>query len=250
LPHVVRDHVDEGTDSPATVEAVASTAEVLESRPYPGRGCLAVRTTSGTLCFVYFLTGRSDASRNRVLVRLGNGDVAVQDRSSGADRDPLRHYIAAASRGPWVVVGNGDHVTQIADALAQGADLLTAWSTHTYEPDHPIYTTRICLALNTAAVNGGPLISYARRSARPGHPPDRVIWSLDQLANGAGSLMTTYDSTAADVHASATPQDIRTTSDSVAGVLDEVWSALDPSLRVAAFAFDPSDAAATFTTRQ
>jgi hypothetical protein len=52
------------------------------------------------------------------------------------------------------------------------------------------------------------------------------------------------------VHASATPQDIRTTSDSITGVLDEVWSALDPTLRVAAFAFDPTDADATLTTRQ
>jgi IMP cyclohydrolase len=229
---------------------MASTAEVLESRPYPGRGCLAVRTTSGTLCFVYFLTGRSDGSRNRVLVRLGNGDVAVQDRSSSADRDPLRHYIAAASRGPWVVVGNGDQVVPIADALAQGADLLTAWSTHTYEPDAPIYTTRICLALNTAAVGGGPVIGYARRSARPEHAPDRVIWSLGNVADGSGSLMTTYDSTASDVRASGVPRDIRTNAGSITGVLDEVWSALDPTLRVAAFAFDPSDADATFTIRQ
>ena len=205
---------------------------------------------SGRLCFVYFLTGRSGASRNRVLVRLGNGDLAVQDRSSAADRDPLRHYIAAASRGPWVVVGNGDHVVPIADALAHGADLLTAWSTHTYEPDPPIYTTRICVAFNIAAVNSGPVIGYTRRSARPDHAPDRVIWSLGHVADGSGSLMTTYDSTAAEVRASSTPQDIETTSDTITGVLDEVWSALDPTLRVAAFAFDPSDADATFTTRQ
>ena len=47
--------------------------EVLESRPYPGRGCLATRTTTGLLCFVYFLTGRSPASRNRKLTVLDNG---------------------------------------------------------------------------------------------------------------------------------------------------------------------------------
>lgn len=163
---------------------MVSTAEVLRSRPYPGRGCLAARTTSGTLCFVYFLTGRSDASRNRRLVKLANGDVAVHGGSVGADRDPLRHYIAAASRGRWVAVGNGDHVAAIADRLARGADPLTAWSTHTYEPDHPIYTPRIFLALNTAVVDQGPLLGYARRSARPDHAPDRVIWSLGQVAAG------------------------------------------------------------------
>lgn len=32
-------------------------------------------------------------------------------------------------------------------------------------------------------------------------------------------------------------------------ILDEVWSALAPALRVAALALDPSDADATFTTR-
>jgi IMP cyclohydrolase-like protein len=227
---------------------MASTAEAIESRPYPGRGCLVARTTSGTLCFVYFLTGRSEASRNRVLVKLGNGDVAVQDRTAGADRDPLRHYVAAASRGPWVVVGNGDQVTPIADALAQGTDPLTAWSMHTYEPDRPIYTSRICLALNTAALDGAPLIGYARRSARPDHAPDRLVWSLGHVAVGSGSVMTTYDSTALDVRLSSFPQDIRTTSDGIAGILDEVWSALDPTLRIAAFALDPTDADATLST--
>jgi IMP cyclohydrolase len=242
--------VDERTDLARYRRGVASTPEILQSRPYPGRGFLAARTISGTLCFVYFLTGRSEASRNRNLVKLANGDVAVQDSSSGMGRDPLRHYIAAASRGPWVVVGNGDHVAPIADALAQGADLLTAWSTHSYEPDRPIYTSRICLALNTAALDGGPLIGYARRSGRSDHAPDRVIWSLGHVADGSGSLMTTYDSTAQDVRLSSMPQDIQTTADSIPGLLDEVWSALDPTLRVAAFALDPTDAEATFTARQ
>lgn len=62
--------------------------------------------------------------------------------------------------------------------------------------------------------------------------------------------MTTYSSTALDVRQSATPEDVWTTSNNPTGVLDEVWCALDPTLRVAAFAFDPTDADATLVIRQ
>lgn len=86
---------------------------VLQTRAYPGRGCLAARTSEGELVFVYFVTGRSRASKNRVLSATPSGDITVRDRGD-AQHDALRHYCAAASRGAWTVVGNGDQVEPIA----------------------------------------------------------------------------------------------------------------------------------------
>lgn len=114
-------------------------AEVLAARPYPGRGLVLGRLASGAEFCAYFLTGRSAASRARRL-EVGNGtDVAVVDTSDGP-HDDLRHYLAVARRGPWLVASNGHQVETLADRLAAGTPVLTAWAEHTYEPDPPIFT--------------------------------------------------------------------------------------------------------------
>jgi IMP cyclohydrolase-like protein len=98
-----------------------TVSQTLESRPYPGRGCLAARSGNSRLSLVYILTGRSAASRNRKLIILDNGDVAVRDTAGTALRhDLLRHYVAAARRRDWLVIGNGDQVVPRDESLASG----------------------------------------------------------------------------------------------------------------------------------
>jgi hypothetical protein len=122
---------------------VTSLKELLGTRPYPGRGLAVAKTRQGALQVVYFLTGRSDASRSRAIAILPNGDVAVQDTTSTSCHDALRHYVAVARRQNWLVVGNGDQVVPLAEDLAGGTSITAAWSRHSNEPDPPIYTSRI-----------------------------------------------------------------------------------------------------------
>jgi IMP cyclohydrolase len=223
---------------------VTSVSELLQSRPYPGRGVLAARTAAGKRCLVYFLTGRSPASREREIVVLDDGDVAVRSTGGGQPADALRHYVAAARRGQVIVVGNGSQVVPVAEALAAGAAPLDAWAEHSYEPDQPIFTPRIWVTTTTQP--GGPcLIGYATRSGRAGGDADRVIWAPGELAPGDGTVMSTYDGSAASVRTARLPQDVRTGAGSVDELLAEVWFALDPDLRVAAMAVDPDDFAGT-----
>src|SRR5690349_4461561 len=105
--------------------------EALHSRPYPGRGVLLGRLSTGTRVGAYFLTGRSESSRARRLVLRGGGDVEVAD-TSGGPHDALRHYLAIVERGPWLVFGNGDQVEPLATALAAGSSVPRAWAAHTY----------------------------------------------------------------------------------------------------------------------
>ncbi|MGO9901894.1 MAG: IMP cyclohydrolase [Solirubrobacteraceae bacterium] len=217
-----------------------TTAAALQSRSYPGRGLIAARTLAGSRCLLYFLTGRSASSRQRRLAVLAHGDVAVQGIEPGGQFDPLRHYVAAARRRPWVVVGNGAQVVPIAESLAGGIDALSAWRQHSYEPDGPIFTPRIWVATTAGATDC--LIGYALRADRGGDATDRVVWSVDDLQPGRGVLMSTYDGTPEAVHNARTPVDIETAAATATQLLDEVFAALDPDLRVAAFAIDPDDA--------
>jgi hypothetical protein len=92
------------------------TMDVLLRDGYPGRGCLAVRTTAGTLAFAYFLTGRSAASRLRRLRATRSGDIAVESTTSEA-HDALRHYLAAVRCGEWTIIGISIPATTIDDLL-------------------------------------------------------------------------------------------------------------------------------------
>lgn len=222
---------------------MASLAEVLQSRPYPGRGVIAARTVDGGRCLAYFLTGRSPASREREIAVLPDGDIAVRGTSTSGSADALRHYVAGAQRGEVVIVGNGSQVVPIAEALAGGADPLAASAQHTYEPDGPIFTPRIWVSTTTDPA-APVLIGYAARSDRGGDV-DRVVWAPGELAPGDGILMSTYDASAAHVRTARVPQDLHTDAATPGQLLQEMYGALDRDLRVAALALDPGDFAGT-----
>ena len=212
--------------------------EVLTSRPYPGRGVLAVRTLDGSCCFVYFLTGRSEASRRRRLVVLDQGDIAVEDSSSQGVSDPLRHYVAAVTRGNIVVVGNGSHVTPLAEALHDGISPVEAFAPHTYEPDDPVFTPRIWAAA-TPTEGARLLLGSVARGNRPDGEPDHALWSVGPLAAGSGMLLSTYDGDQQTLRSAHLPLDVATNARDMTEVLAELWSALDHNVRVAALAVDP-----------
>jgi IMP cyclohydrolase len=210
--------------------------EVLVTRTYPGRGCLVARTQTGLLAFAYFLTGRSDASRARAVTVLERGDIVIRSTVGSSD-DPLRHYAAAARRGRWTVVGNGDQVEAIADALAAGGSITGSAAEHSFEPDGPIFTSRIWLARE----EGGNVshLGVAQRCKRANGAPNRVIWTVDDLAPGDGVLMSTYDGTPGHVTRTTRPVDVTTEAANPSELVAEIWRTLAPELRVGTFAILP-----------
>lgn len=219
----------------------------MATRPYPGRGCLAARTRDGELSFLYFLTGRSAASRNRHIERTSTGDVRIVDSDADSRNDVLRHYVAAARRGDWFVIGNGDQVEPLAAALAAGQSPAAAGMHHTFEPDPPIFTQRIWLALRLTDADPACLFGFAQRAADDG-ATNRLTLSVGAIARGRAVLMTTYDGTADSPHTTPFPSHVTVDSASRRELLDVVWAALDPAVRIAAFAVDPQDVASTIRT--
>jgi IMP cyclohydrolase len=220
-----------------TLLRMTELSAALLARPYPGRGCIVARSASGRLSLAYFLTGRSEASRNRQLRVTGPNEVAVID-ADGGPHDVLRHYVSVARRGSWTVVGNGDQVEPIADALAAGAEPVAAWSHHTYEPDPPIYTPRIWVAIDGSSREETTLFGYARRSGRPDGSANRVVWSPESFDASSGALMTTYDGSVTDVETSPAPVDVTASFTTPQQLLASVWESLVPAVRVAALAFE------------
>lgn len=218
--------------------------ELLATRPYPGRGCIAARTNDGELSFLYFLSGRSAASRNRRIEVSSSGDVAVVGVDVG--QDALRHYVAAARRGDWFVIGNGDQVEPLVSSLAAGVSPSDAAAMHTFEPDPPIFTQRIWLATRLTADAPTVLFGFAQSADEAGTATNHLTLSVGAIATGRAVVMTTYDGTADHPRTTAFPAHVTVDSADRRDLLNDLWNTLDPDVRVAAFAVDPFDAVATF----
>ncbi|MFC8426356.1 IMP cyclohydrolase [Streptomyces sp. NPDC057236] len=211
----------------------------LSGNRYPGRGILYARIRSGAHVVAYFLTGRSPASRERTL-HIAGDDLVVAP-SAAAGHDPLRHYTAAENAGDWLVVGNGEQVTQVADRVRAGAPAQLALGDLEYEPDPPIHTSRVTALVSRDGGRVG-VLGAARRSRGGGRAAaDVMTLTVRDLAPGDAVLLTTYDSDGDSVATAAPYVECGIAAEHADGLLDEIWAALNPKLRIAAAVLDPAE---------
>jgi IMP cyclohydrolase len=197
--------------------------QALANSPYPGRGLLVGRTDYG-LVALYWVTGRSEASRQRQFVPRGT-ELHIE-ASSGVEDDPLRHYQAAGIFGRHLVVGNGRHVAEIGVGLADrpAQELLESLDP---EPDPPVFTPRIAAVVDLmadAATCGSAVRTFAGSTEHP-------MLSTDEFPLGAGILLVTYRGAVAEPSGWAIPTWIEL-APSLEEQVEATWSALDPELRV------------------
>jgi len=207
-------------------------ARVLAQNAYPGRGILCARTVDGSVVGGYFVTGRSQASREREIHPTDTGELAVVARGD-AGFDPLRHYIAATASPDWLVFGNGEQVSTVAARLARAEQPSAALDDLEHEPDAPIYTDRIT-AIMQRPLGHLAVLGVARRSSAARRASNIITMTVRALEPGEAVLLTTYRS---DGQAIAGGQPFIETSCAARNggeLLDEIWSALDPAYRVAA----------------
>ena len=208
----------------------------LQRNDYPGRGLVLARTPADGVCVIYFMTGRSAASRDRLLVRVGDS-VYARSRSTRA-HDPLRHYRAVAVGPEWCVIGNGDQVDTVVANL-ESMHPSEAMQGIEYEPDPPLRTPRITLV--APRQTGAPLyVSAARASILAPEVTHLSCLTVGNLPEGCGVLTTTYDGTGPEIDTSRPPLEFSTDVGSASELLTAVWESLPADLRVAAIAVQPT----------
>jgi len=149
---------------------------------YSGRGLIAGRSADGESWLqIYWISGRSDNSRNRVLVEEeGQIRTMIADRSKQVD-GTYTLYTALCSVEGAHIVGNGDQVTTVAEALSAGGSFEQALRTCSVENDPPIWTPRI-----TAILSGDEL--RLCKIAKNGH----AFFEAAPLEPGNGLCLQTY----------------------------------------------------------
>lgn len=181
---------------------------------------MAYRDERAVQWWLYFLTGRSNASRDRQL-RYSVDRLVVQ-ATDAAEVDDLRHYACTRSSALGVVVGNGDHV----DVLASAQEVGHVIEEIDPEPDPPIYTPRIA-----AVMSDGGVATELVAVRRLGHQVDRQVEQVT-LGAGQGVVLHTYSGTARNIQIDAVARSFEAEVE-VARLASTIWAGLEPGLRVA-----------------
>ncbi len=207
-------------------------ATALGRNEYPGRivGCACL--PNGEIVAFYAVTGRSPVSLDRQLVHTDDGNLTMVSISDSA-HDSLRHYVAVASDDRWIVVGNGEHVSEVSNLLASGDMPAHTVEGLEYEPDPPIYTPRItvlCDRQNPRNV----VLATARRSSRDRKPSDVTVTSTRGLAPGDVTYLTTYQTLDGVVTTQGIYLEAHHSESDASSLLHNIWNALPKSFRVAA----------------
>ena len=158
------------------------TIEGFPSDRYTGRGLIVGRSPDGeNWRQLYWVSGRSENSRNRVLAETdGEIQTVTADRSLQVD-GTFTLYTALCSVDGAHIVGNGDQVATVARALGTGGSFDEALLSREVEKDPPIWTPRITAVLRGDSVR----ISRVDRSSH-------AFFESASLGPGDGICIHTY----------------------------------------------------------
>lgn len=209
-----------------------STNQCGDLPPYPGRGLLVGRLLTGELIVLYYITGRSKASKERTL--RDDGDTVSIIPYLSDNSDPLRHYTAVIRCGAMTTVGNGDHVSQISSMMAAGESFCSIIGRLSHEPDAPIYTPRLAAIVRSEA-SGGHCIEVGTAKRGAGGIIERRWVGVEDVPLGTALATRTYDSDGDSIAPNAQPEWV-TLEPTLEATADAVWVGLDSRFRVVVWA--------------
>lgn len=204
---------------------------LLGLNPYPGRGFVVGLDVGGTHAIqIYWLTGRSENSRNRILKIDSWGRVFTDAHDTSKVTDPsLIIYDAMLERGHVFAVSNG-HQTRDAAAVVDGRALSQALEPWTYEPDAPNFTPRITSVMRL----GSPVryeIAITRRSMLSEAREDVLYRYVAH--KGFGHCVTTYAGDGNPLPAFRGDPMLMPLKGSMSALANTYWDALNKQNRVA-----------------
>ena len=216
--------------------AQANVAQ-LRQNPYPGRGIVTGMSPDGRhMVQVYWLMGRSENSRNRVLVEEPEG-IRTQAFDPAKLVDPsLIIYWPARQLGQLFFVTNGDQTDTLHTLMAAGTSFEDALMTREFEPDAPNFTPRISGMCDAADEKGGYRLSVLK--AMNGDPSRcvRCFYRYDAATPGFGHLIHTYEGDGNPLPSFAGDPHLVPLQASAREAADFYWPLLNAENRVALFA--------------
>jgi hypothetical protein len=170
---------------------------ILAANPYPGR-LLVVGFVDDIAVQAYAIGGRSEGSRNRILV-LEDGIISTQifDKTKPNTSPELTIYDAMRRTGSTHIVSNGDQTMTAIQYLRSCMSFEEAMNVRTYEPDEPNFTARISGFIEIKPTETHPRLGLSLISKAPdSDQPVRTFYTENsseiQLESGIGYALHTY----------------------------------------------------------
>ena len=165
----------------------------LKENSNPGRGIIIGRSADGSKAVTaYFIMGRSENSRNRVLVEEGEG-IRTQAFDPAKLTDPsLIIYAPVRVLGNKTIVTNGDQTDTIYEGMDKQMTFEQSLRSRKFEPDEPNYTPRISGIMHIE--NGTYNYAMSILKSNNGNPDSchRYTFAYENPAAGEGHLIHTY----------------------------------------------------------
>ena len=163
----------------------------LAANRYPGRGIVIGQSSSGFWVQLYWIMGRSPASRARVLVQEGSQVRSQATQAMPGQDQSLLVYAAMDAVRNRHVVSNGDHTDQVIQLMKNGRDFRNAIWGMEYEPDPPNLTPRIVGVLEVRGDGAGAWLGVVKPNILDGSTL-RCSYDYEELSPGLGWCITTY----------------------------------------------------------
>jgi hypothetical protein len=214
--------------------ATANFVRHVQQNAYPGRGFVVGRSSSDEAwLMVYWIMGRSAQSRNRHFVAAGE-TLRTEPVDPSLLADPSLLIYEAMLELPGIyLVGNGDQVRTLHDALLAEESFDTALATREHEPDAPHYTPRISAMLEMQKRPASLTLSILKANVVNPHDTDRFTYRPALLPAGLGVGLTTYLGDGNPLPSFSGDPLLLPCLGPVEEVLEAYWEALNPDNRVA-----------------
>ena len=208
--------------------------KALSQNPYPGRGIILGRTPDGDPVQIYWIMGRSESSRDRILQPVtGKGGwlrtKAARPSELSPEERKLLIYTAMAERQGFYIVSNG---RQTVPVLHGGISALKSWQ---YEDDSPNFTPRI-VGVTERKKDGiwTMQLVILRKSQFGGDECERIRYNYDAIPSGYGLFISTYKTDGKPLSSfNGEPQIMPIRSNYATEIDEAYWSALNTENRVA-----------------
>ncbi len=218
----------------ATEIAAANFSRHLVHNAYPGRGLVVGRSSvEDAWLMIYWIMGRSEHSRNRRFVVEGDILRTEPMDASLVDDPSLIIYEAMMALPGCYLIGNGDQIRTIYEALQAGSSFDAALSTREREPDAPNYTPRISAMLDLHDPPGQLTMSILKANVADPAYTDRTTYRPALPPSGLGLGLTTYDGDGSPLPSFSKDPLLLPCEGDIHAVLDRYWDALDADNRIA-----------------
>ncbi len=174
--------------------SLPSLSSLLSQNTYPGRGIVLGRSLIGEHAFIaYFIMGRSENSRNRVLVEQDTA-VFTQAADPAKLEDPsLIIYAPIRRYRNHTIVTNGDQTDTVYSCLERGIGFTEALRTRTFEPDAPHLTPRISGMIANDFSGFSYTFSILKSANGDASSLQRFFFEYPQPVAGQGHYIHTYE---------------------------------------------------------